>query len=81
MRTEENESQPFPVLFLVFAVVATCWWFWPRAGEVQHGGITVRAELFAPNKSPKQGLIPVYMLEDAIKERLRTRPATFKKGR
>ena len=75
----EPENQPYPVGFLVFAVVATCWIvFWPHR-PVHQGGYTVRAQNHAQIKAPKEGLLPPYMLEDAIKERLRARPAKFKR--
>ena len=79
MRTE-TENQQFPVLALVFAIATTVWLFsGPRADGVQHGGYTVLTKNYAQIKAPKQGLMPPWMLEDAIKERLRMRPAKFKR--
>jgi len=40
----------------------------PPAGAAQ-GGVTIQAEYFRASRRPKEGLLPVWLLEDAIAAR------------
>lgn len=77
MRTEP-EDPPFPSGFAAFALAVTMWAFGLQP-NTNLDRTTVRAETFAPARTPKEGLIPPHLLEDAIEARLRARRATFLK--